>query len=161
MQAINKGQTAMVQELLSAHPGQLHAMNHFGTWLHYAAQEGRLEIVQLLVSKGVELNRRGGTAGGNALNEAASDGKYEVAKYLLAQGASMDVDEPERNPLFGAILSGHKALVRLLLQSGADATVRYTGQRMKNMGPVEFALERGQKEIAEIIRQHLPAKSKT
>lgn len=68
---------------------------------------GKLAIVKKLIELGAEVNMPGGVYGGGALNEAASAGNIDIVRYLLSCGAEMDVSEPERNPLFGAIGNGH------------------------------------------------------
>lgn len=65
--------------------------------------------------------------------------------------AEIDVSEPERNPLFGAICAANKEIVNLLLDAGMDTSIKYTGQNMKDMSAYEFAKERGQLEIADLI----------
>lgn len=66
----------------------------------------------------------------------------------------MDISEPDRNPLFAAIHAGHKNIVELLLKTGIDTTVKYTGKSMKDMDAIAFAYEWGRKEIAEMIKEH-------
>jgi hypothetical protein len=153
--AIKKGDVAQLREVIGTDRSRLNAMTTFGSWLHYAAMKGQLEVVKLLLELGIDLNRRGGTFGGNALNEAASEGKSEVVKFLLAQGAEMDVSEPERNPLFSAVQEGSEETVKLLLEAGIDARVRYTGQRMKDMDAVAFGKRQGQTKCVEIIEKFL------
>jgi len=71
---------------------------------------------------------------------------------LLEAGASLDTSEPERNPLFSAIYGGHIELVKLLVKSGIDYRVFYTGEYMKEMDAIAFAQERGQTEIGSYLR---------
>jgi hypothetical protein len=71
---------------------------------------------------------------------------------LLDAGAKMDVSEPEWNPLFAAIHAGGMDVVKLLLEHGIDATVKYTGRRMKGMDAYAFAIEQGQRQIAAYIQ---------
>lgn len=134
--------------------GYLDENTPFGTWLHIASSEGRLDFVKKLIGFGLDANKRGGTFNGSAINEAASRGRYDIVRYLLSIGAELDTSEPERNPLFGAIMCGSKEIVQLLLDSGIDASVRYTGQYMNNMDAYDFAIERGQKEIAEMLKPY-------
>ncbi|KCX70406.1 ankyrin domain protein, partial [Acinetobacter baumannii 754286] len=51
-------------------------------------------------------NKKGGTFGGNSLNTAVSNGHIDIVEYLLLLNVEMDTTEPERNPLFGAIMKG-------------------------------------------------------
>jgi hypothetical protein len=46
-------------------------------------------------------------------------------------------------------------VVRLLLERGIDATVRYSSETMTDMDATAFALWRGETELARIIALHL------
>ncbi len=63
----------------------------------------------------------------------------------------MDVTEPERNPLFGAISNGHADIAKLLIESGIDTNVIYSGESMREMDALTFAKEQGQKEISMLL----------
>ena len=149
--AMDQGDAESMANLIRANDA-LRLMTPFGTWLHIAASSGNLKMVQALIELGAEVNARGGTFDGNALNVAASNGHLEVVEYLLSLGAEMDVNEPERNPLFAAIYGGHVDVVRLLLAHGIDPTVTYNGPNMKDMDAFAFATERGQREIADVLK---------
>ncbi len=92
---------------------------------------------------------------------AASNGHVEIVRSLLDVGAELDVSKPERNPLFGAIYGGHLEIVKLLVERGIDYRVSYTGQSMKNMDALAFALERGQREIARYLAVETAGKGRT
>jgi uncharacterized protein len=119
-----------------------------------AASRGDIAFVKTLVELGADINRRGGTFGGAPINEAASNGHVNIVRYLLEQKADLDTSEPERNPLFGAIFKGNAEIAELLLSYGIDASIRYSGDSMKNMGAFEFAITRRQRKIADILRAH-------
>jgi len=108
-------------------------------------------MVRHLVGLGIDINRRGGTFGGSPINEAASEGHLDVVRYLLEVGAELDISDPVRNPLFGAIYGGHIDIVKLLVEKGIDAHVKYTGESMINMDALAFARERGQTDIAALL----------
>jgi ankyrin repeat protein len=64
----------------------------------------------------------------------------------------VEVDEPERNPLFSAVNYGSLNIVKLLIERGVDPSICYTGESMKNMDALAFAVELGKKDIAEYLR---------
>jgi ankyrin repeat protein len=149
--AVQSGDVEAFAGLIALDQTSLRMMTPWGTWLHVAAEAGQVRMVDYLLAQGLDVNTRGGTFKGNALHIAASSGHVEVVRKLLALGAYVDTSEPERNPLFGAVYGGHVHVVELLLDSGIDATIKYSGRFMKNMSVVEFARERGQLEIAALI----------
>lgn len=151
-EAIKKGNLMTVVEVIRSYPQLLNVMTTFGTWLHVAATAGNLEIVKKLVELGIDINQRGGTLKGSALDRAASEGHVPIVKYLLDAGAEVDVSEPERNPLFAAIYGGHLSVVEVLVENGIDLEIKYTGERMKEMDALAFALERNQLEIARFLQ---------
>jgi uncharacterized protein len=153
--AIKQGDSKLFSELIASNVSLLDAMTPFGTLLHVAASFGRTEIVKNLLDLGIDINRRGGVFDGGAINEAATDGHIEVVRLLLKHGAELDISEPTRNPLFGAIHGGHLDIVRLLAETGIDICIKYTGQSMKNMDALAFAKERGQSLIAEYLATKL------
>ncbi|NLL05368.1 MAG: hypothetical protein GX270_06175 [Clostridiaceae bacterium] len=149
--AIEEGDIEKVIQMVGSDDEILNMMTPFGTWLHYAAAEGQLEIVKKLVELGLDVNMQGGTFKGGALNLAASNGYAEIVKYLLSCGAELDVSDSVKNPLFGAILKGHLDIVKILIESGIDYSVKYTGDNFQNTDALGFARLRGQTKIAEYL----------
>lgn len=153
--AIKRGDYDRVKDLLDANHNMLKWITPFGSWLHIASAHGKKEIVTYLVESGLDVNIKGGTFATGAIERAATKGHIEIVKYLLNKNAEIDVSEPDKNPLFAAIYGGHKQIVKLLVEHGTDITVKYTGESMKAMDAYSFALERGQIEIAEYLKQRI------
>jgi uncharacterized protein len=149
--AIKAGDADKVLHLVTSDNDLLTIMTPFGTWLHVAAAKGQLQIVKLLVERGLPVNCKGGVYGGGALNEAASSGHLDIVQYLVQQGAELDVSTPEANPLFGAISNGHQDIADYLVKCGIDTSVSYNGKSMKDMNALKFAMEQGEKEIAILL----------
>lgn len=149
--AIKSGNLEKVVELIDSNVEVLNMITPFGTWLHVAASRGELDIVKKLIELGVNINTLGGSYGGGALNVAASKGHINVVRYLLSCGADMDISDPIRNPLFGAISNGYPDIAKLLIESGIDVNVKYTGESMKAMDALAFAKEQGQGEIVKLL----------
>lgn len=127
----------------------------FGSWLHVAASFGKIDILKWLLEKGMNINRKGGISGGSAINVAAGKGQFAAVKFLLECGAELDVSEPERNPLFGAICGGHVDTANLLIKSGIDIHVKYTGDNMKNTDALAFAEAYELKEVVQLLKSKL------
>lgn len=151
--AISKGDSTIVLRLVEDNPDLLQVENPFGSWLHVAAEAGKIKIVELLISLGVDINYSGGISGGNSLNIASIEGNLDIVKYLISKGAEFDIREPERNPLFGAIQYGHIDVVRVLINAGINTTVTYTGQYMKDMDALAFAREWGKEDIVNVLSE--------
>jgi uncharacterized protein len=150
-EAVKAGDIEQVRTLIGGSKERLGQMTPFGTWLHLAAKDGNLALVQCLISMGADVNAMGGTFGGTPINLAAGYGRIDIVRALIASSAALDVSEPVRNPLFSAIQGGHLEIVRLLIDCGIDYRASYSGESMKDMDALAFALERGQTEIANYL----------
>jgi ankyrin repeat protein len=91
------------------------------TPIHYAAMSGHVEVVDLLLDRGVNINMRSGHSGEAPLTYAACQGKVEMVRFLIARGADMNYrDETGRTPLlFAYDYSKGAAVIGLLLRLGA------------------------------------------
>ena len=95
------------------------------TPLHYVAQAGCTEGVQLLLSKGVDPNivNQWGIA---PLHCAVGRGHEGVIQLLLNAGADPNIpngDDYGRTPLHYAVAKGHKHIVQLLKDAGANPNI--------------------------------------
>ncbi|MES2790910.1 MAG: ankyrin repeat domain-containing protein [Planctomycetota bacterium] len=151
--AIKQGNLERVADLIGSDQSRLNMMTPFGTWLHVAAAQGKLQIVKWLVENGLDINAEGGIAGGGALHVAASDGHLDIVRYLTDRGAHLDVSKSERNPLFGAICIGHTSIAKFLIESGIDTRIQYTTKTMGNMDALAFAREWGRSDIVELLNE--------
>lgn len=85
--------------------------------------------------------------GDNALHCVIVWGDYEAAKILVTHGINVNQKGEEGfTPLHQACLFGHKEIVRLLLESGADPLARTAGDLPFTMGRLS-----GHDEICELI----------
>ena len=77
------------------------------TALHYAAEYGHLEIVELLLVNGANVNRRDDDKA-TPLYFAAVGGFVDVARLLLDYGADINArDKARESPMDGAVFFGH------------------------------------------------------
>ncbi len=83
-----------------------------------AADRGQLEIVELLVERGVDVDARS-VDGVTPLMYASQNGYMEIMEYLISKGADVNAT-PYHNvtPLIGAVRTGHFEATELLLEAG-------------------------------------------
>lgn len=151
---IKKGDIEQAKEIIITDKSLLDFVTPYGTWLHAAARAGELDMIKFLVESGMDINRNEGVPKSAPIAHVASEGEIGIVEYLFDNGAILDVSDPNRNPLFSAIYGGHLNIVKYLVQNGIDSTVKYTGDTIKEMGAYEFAIERGEVEIAEYLKMY-------
>ncbi|KAI0272290.1 ankyrin repeat-containing domain protein [Gloeopeniophorella convolvens] len=96
-------------------------VNVKGGTLQEAASKGNRDIVLLLLDHGADVNAKGGLYGGSALQEAASNGNLDIIQLLLDHGADVNVPGGHYgSALQGAASNGKLDIVQLLLDRGAD-----------------------------------------
>ncbi len=120
MYAAISGKKQMVELVLSKGFNIADAENRGISALAYASQNGHLDIVRLLLEKGVDPNLIG-TAFNSPLAVAASP---EIAELLIKHKAK--VNEPDRHgitPMLAAVLRGNRPLAELLESHGAKHTL--------------------------------------
>ncbi len=145
-----------VFELLLAQPKiALDAQAENGnTALMMAAFRKNKAAVEKLVAKGAQVNRPGFTA----LHYAAAAGDIDILRYLLEQHAYIDAESPTKvTPLMLAAREGQEEAVKVLLEEGADATLRDSGFKLT---AAEMAEKAEKPWIAEAIRKHVAARGK-
>jgi uncharacterized protein len=86
-----------------------------------AALNGDIAMVQLLISKDAEVNKKGWAP----LHYAAANGHDDIVKLLLDHSAYVDAGSPNgTTPLMMAARGNHVSTVKLLLDNGADLNVK-------------------------------------
>lgn len=99
------------------------------TGLHYAAMNGNLQILAILIKAKAKLNIED-KLGDTPLHLAAEQGQTEAAELLLDVGAEVDPQNKDgMTPLMIAASRGNLELVRALLAKGASVSkTDYTGR---------------------------------
>jgi ankyrin repeat protein len=122
MQAVRDGAWG-VFDVLAAYPRtDVNLPNSFDeTPLMYLAIQGQAQRAKILIARGAQVNRLGWTP----LHYAASKGQLDVARLLLAHQAIVNAPGPDgTTPLMMAGYAGSGPMVELLLNAGADASMR-------------------------------------
>ena len=118
--------------------------------LMLAALRGDLAMARALISRDADVNKTGWVP----LHYAASRGHIPMIDLLLEHHAYIDAESPNQTtPLMMAAMYGSATSVKLLLEAGADATLRNDA----GLSALDFA-QRGQRRDAyELIAGHLKA----
>jgi ankyrin repeat protein len=78
-----------------------------------------------------------------------------MVELLLAKGADVNAKSiKSQTPLHFAAAHGHTDAARMLLESGADPSIRTTSEEET---PLDCAVSAGHEELAELIRRHSQA----
>ncbi|KAJ7138321.1 ankyrin repeat-containing domain protein [Mycena epipterygia] len=116
-----------------------------GSVLLGASAHGHMEIVQLLLKKGADIDSNNG----GPLRVACKQGHIAIVRLLLEKGAdSNTADEKYGSTLEGASGAGHAEIVQLLLEHGTDI-VRENGRALRaacrqgHLDIVSLLLEKG------------------
>lgn len=119
--AIADGNVLAVRSVLREHPEVLEVDLAGETWLHIAAGFNNVDVIQVLVEAGIEVNVGRDNDPYGPLFNAARSGSFEVARWLLDHGAYVNAVGPEWGaPLISAVNSGKLEMVELFLERGAE-----------------------------------------
>ena len=117
------------------------------TSLHWSVQRGRLDVVELLLSRGVEINVKN-LYGETPLDLAVQNGELDIAKFLVEKGADINVTDNRGDTLLHrAAERNQKDLVVFLIDVGADMSV----QNNIAETPLGTAVRREYKDIVEFL----------
>jgi len=112
-------------ELLLAKGADVNLKDKDGrTPLHLAVESADVDIVKLLLDKGVEVNAKDDESGFTALHYAARFGNKNVAELLIARGADINAkDKQGHTPLYVAVNHDYK-VAELFINKGADGSIQ-------------------------------------
>jgi ankyrin repeat protein len=128
-EAASTGDAGALKALLDQHPDKLHARNKPYEWslLHTAAQNGRLEAVDVLLTRGLDVNTREKGDNTYAMHWAAAAGHLDVVRRLADAGGDV-VGHGDDHALEvigwatgwdGCDDAGHRAVADFLVSRGA------------------------------------------
>ena len=116
--------------------------------LRDAIDNGNLEVVQVLLDRGADVNCADPEDGKTPLHHAAMGGRHEVVQLLMHRGAAINIaDSPcGRTPLHYAAARGHLEVVRLLAVDIPTVSDMWSG-----MTPLHCAAAGGHLEVVRYL----------
>ena len=123
------------------------------TPLHVASKSGFIDLVDVLIQSGGNVNARNHPWQETPLHLAAQNGYQHIAEFLIQQGSQVNAKTVpwQDTSLHLAAQSGHTQVVDVLLQRGSDVNARnFPRQEI----PLHLASRNGHQHIAEFLLQH-------
>ena len=115
--------------------------------LMMAAMRGELKLATALIDKDADVNKTGWTPLHYAASSTQGD-QLGVAKLLLENAAYIDAASPNGStPLMMAAMYGNASTLKLLLDEGADPTLK----NQLGLTAVDFAQRADRKEMVDLI----------
>lgn len=153
---IGKGGIGVV-EVLAKHGANANIQNgpDGKTLLHEAISEDKIDIIQLLLSHGADVNAVS-KHGATSLHFAASQGTTKIAELLLANNADLNARDSWGNtPLHNAIRSGLRTqgigIIQVLVKRGANIN---TKNDRDGKTPFHVAVSKGDVEVVRLLLSH-------
>jgi len=117
--------------------------------LHWATENGHIEIVSLLVSNGANVNVQDCYNGTPLHIIALGFGTIEIAQLLISRGADVNAKNKNGNtPLHNAVQNRTVEVVRLLVSKGADVNAK----NKNGNTPTDIAHGQNRDEIMRILQ---------
>lgn len=125
------------------------------TALHYAANDGKLELATALIDHGADINASNANWYRSVLSWAANNARIEMIKLLLNRGADPMSLDAMHAAAWGGSDNGrgeeeeYLTALRLLLEAGADFNDR---RHYGNHTPLQVAIQSGHTTAVEFLR---------
>ena len=131
--------------------------------MHDAIEVNNLNIVKLLVNKGIDVNQiakgEDGTyyEGRSPLSLAVFKGNAEIVKFLLLHDADVNMDEEPI--LYTAVdcynndKKNYLNIIKLILNAGTDIDIRYSGS-IRGSTPLILSILNGYTEVVKLLIEY-------
>ena len=159
LNAVRNGNIKNVEKQLTAGADVKAVLENGMTALHVAAIFGHIEIVELLIANGTDVNATDNKFGATSLYGAAGAGQKDIAELLISNGAIVNAKIPRGDTaLHAAIMFGHKEVIELLITNDADVNAKVIFGIAKGMTPLDIANLTANPnksiEVADLLRKH-------
>jgi len=153
--ALREDSSRVVNFLLSQRAVKVELRNAKGeSPLMIAAIKGQLDPAKRLIQRGAEVNKTGWTPLHYAASRAEPD-SVDMVRLMLQHHAYIDAESPNKStPLMLAAHYGHPDALRLLLEEGADPSLR----NEQGLTAVDFARRAGRDDMVDLVSAALRAR---
>ena len=133
---VKQGDLEKVRAMLEENPELINTQDTQGnTPLHLAAYKGYMEVAELLIAEGADVNCRN-KHGDTPIHYAAKGGQKNIIEFFLSKEVDVNItDYHGRTPLHHAVSWEHKDTVQYLLERGADIS----GEDQWGTFPIHYA----------------------
>ena len=123
--AIKSGNITYLEKCLSQDKNATLIESEYGnTLIHYAAESNSTELINKLISVGVDVNKKN-INGLTALHVAAHNGNTDVVEFLIKKGLNKEVRTNSGNTSFNLATEAKKTeTVNYLVSAGADQSAK-------------------------------------
>lgn len=155
--AIRFGDVRELRQLFNEHPRYVYGVQSgINSWLKDAADYAQIEVAEMLVAMGADVNSRL-PFGATPLRAAIRSGKPEMVEWMLSHGAAVDSeDRGDDRLLISAIDTEPEEvalrIVDLLTQRGADVNRAYTIFDDENNTYTALEWAAGKPKVAQYLR---------
>ena len=105
-------------------PGEKPPTHNLGTPLLFAVEGGNIQIVELLLEKGADVNAKN-IVQVTPLLSGVDLNNYGIVKLLISHGADLNAQtETGTSPLHNAAIYGRNRILKLLVEHGANVNIR-------------------------------------
>lgn len=147
--AVREGDIEKVKTLLEENPELVNTKGDLQGEMpiHWAATQGKLDIVKLLIEKGADLNVFN-IYGDSPLHGASQRGFASIVDLLIKKGADLDAESlsSQHSAINYAAMGGHIDVVNLLLEKGANIEIKTQGSTA-----LHLAARGGHRNIVELL----------
>lgn len=155
--AVGLGDADAVRRLVAKDPSVLKIFAVNDSWLHWAAMEGSVDVMEALVDAGISVDQLTEDGTNTPLQKAAAQGHLEACMWLLDHGADVNHGLGKvATPIFSAIYSRSLELVKLFVDRGADLSATFS--KSPKIDVLRFARENGSPEILKFLKDRIGKK---
>lgn len=151
LEATEQGNLSKLNELLERNPRLTQAKDERpdaakATALHYAAWSGHIEIAELLLSYGADLDLRDETHDAPPIGWAGENGQREMFNFLLGKGAKLTIGQ--------AAAYGELSLVQSMVEQDTDLVNFGTHAPIERWSPLWMSAFWKRQETVEYLLAH-------